>query len=109
MLKKRIMKRSIIKGFLMIALAGSVFSACKKALEVDPRQSVDATTALTSRDGINAAINGAYARLKGVRMYGRDIIALPEAIADNGWATNKSGRLRPEANNTFGAHFPGAL
>ena len=103
------MKKTIIKGLLLVALGGSILAGCKKALEVTPRQSVDASTALNTRDGINAAINGAYARLKGVRLYGRDIIALPDAIADNGFATNKSGRLRPEANNTFGAHFPTAL
>jgi starch-binding outer membrane protein, SusD/RagB family len=103
------MTRTIIKSFLIIALIGGALTGCKKALEVDPRQSVDAATALTSRDGINAAINGAYARLKGVRLYGRDLIALPEALADNGYATNKSGRLLPEANNNFGAHFTTAL
>ncbi|HYF32853.1 MAG TPA: RagB/SusD family nutrient uptake outer membrane protein [Chitinophagaceae bacterium] len=103
------MKRSIIKGLLLVALGGGILSSCKKSLEVDPRQSVDAATALTSRDGINAAINGAYARFKGVRLYGRDLIALPEALSDNGYATNKSGRLLPEANNAFNAHFTGAL
>ncbi|MGB8193437.1 MAG: RagB/SusD family nutrient uptake outer membrane protein [Chitinophagaceae bacterium] len=103
------MKRLIIKTSILFLLVGGILSGCKKALEVEPRQSVDASNALTSRDGINAAINGAYARLKGVRVYGRDLIALPEALADNGYATNKSGRLLPEANNTFNAHFTTAL
>jgi len=101
--------------FLLMAVSMGILTGCKKALEVDPRQSVDAADALTSRDGINAAINGAYARWKGVRLYGRDLIALPEALADNGYATNKSGRLLPEANNTFGSatgttnHFTAAF
>ena len=63
-------------------------------------------TALTSKDGINAAVVSVYSRFKSVRMYGRDIIALPEALADNGVATNKSGRLLGEANNNYRVHFP---
>jgi len=78
---------------------------CKKALDVEPKQSIDANTALTSRDGINAAIVSVYSKLKSARLYGRDNIAFPEALGDNGYATNKSGRLLPEANNVFRAHF----
>ena len=48
-----------------------------------------ALTNPTSKDGINAAVVSVYSRFKSVRMYGRDIIALPEALADNGFATNK--------------------
>lgn len=93
-----------------MALAGMMISTgCKKALEVDPRQSIPSEEGLTTRDGINAAIIGAYARLKNLRVYGRDLVALPEALADNGYATNKSGRLLPEANNVFGSHFTGGL
>lgn len=99
------MKRINLNILLLFLLVGGLLAGCKKALEVVPRDAVDANTALTSRDAINAAINGAYARLKGVRIYGRDLIALPEALADNGYATNKSGRLLPEANNVFGSHF----
>jgi hypothetical protein len=74
-------------------------------LDIQPRQSIDANEALTSKDGINAAVVSVYSRYKGVRLYGRDYIAIPEALADNGFATNKSGRLLNEANNVFRAHF----
>jgi hypothetical protein len=54
-----------------------------------------------------------YARLKNARQYGRDLITHPEALADNGFATNKSGRLLGEAQNntpTQGAnHFTTTL
>lgn len=99
------MKKNIIK-LTLFALVLIGFSGCKDALDIDPRQSIDANDALTSKDGINAAVVSVYSRLKSVRMYGRDIIALPEALADNGVATNKSGRLLNEANNVFRAHFP---
>jgi|688.fasta_scaffold209236_2 hypothetical protein len=101
------MKKLIIFT-LAITLVGINWS-CKDALEIEPRQSIDATTALTSRDGISAAIVSIYARLKNLRVYGRDNIALPEALADNGFATNKSGRLLNEYNNVQGAHFTGGL
>jgi len=81
------------------------FSACRDALVIDPRQSIDATTALNTKDGINAAVVSVYSRFKSVRLYGRDLIAIPEALADNGFATNKSGRLLNEANNVYRAHF----
>jgi starch-binding outer membrane protein, SusD/RagB family len=98
------MKKTIYLLTLTAILAGSTWS-CKKALDIEPRQSIDASTALTTKDGINAALISVYSRLKNLRVYGRDLIALPEALADNGFATNKSGRLLPEANNNNGAHF----
>lgn len=101
------MKQITHKIFFLFLLAATLVAGCKKALEVSPRDAVPSETALSSRDAINAAINGAYARMKSVRVYGRDLVALPEALADNGYATNKSGRLLAEANNNFGAHFTG--
>jgi hypothetical protein len=84
-------KLLILSGFVMVFVA--TFTSCTKDLQIDPRQSVDAGTALTSRENVNAAILGVYARLKNNRLYGRDLIAIPEALSDNGFATNKSGRL----------------
>ena len=83
---------------LIIAL---LITGCKKQLETAPLQSVNDQTALTSKENIDASIAGIYARLKNNRQYGRDMITHPEALADNGFATNKSGRLLPEANNNF--------
>lgn len=86
-------------GVILIA------SSCSNILDVQPRQSIDAATALTSEDALNAAINGVYDRLQSTNLYGRDLIAIPEALADNGRATNKSGRLNPEYQNQPNAHF----
>jgi starch-binding outer membrane protein, SusD/RagB family len=99
-------KYSII--FAITALSAvSLFSSCSKALDVAPTESIEASLALTTKEGINAALIGAYARLKSPRLYGRDLIAIPEVLADNGWATNRSGRLFAEANNAVRAHFLG--
>jgi hypothetical protein len=61
-----------------------VFSSCKKQLEIAPRQSIEATTALSSKEAIDASITSIYATLKSARLYGRDLVAIPEVLADNG-------------------------
>ncbi len=95
------MKKYIFKlPLLLIAVVVILFSSgCEKQLEIAPRQSIDADNALTSRDAIEAAIVSVYAGLKSARQYGRDYIALPEALSDNGFATQKSGRFVGEAQN----------
>lgn len=95
--------KNIIKplalSFILIA------SSCSDLLDVQPRQSIDSTTALTTEDALSAALNGVYDRLQSTNLYGRDLIAIPEALADNGRATNKSGRLNAEYNNQPNAHL----
>jgi len=99
----------IFKTGLALASLLFVFSSCKKQLEISPRQSIEATTALSSKDAIDASIASIYSSYKSARLYGRDLIAIPEVLADNGFATNKSGRLLNEANNVQGAHFTGSV
>jgi hypothetical protein len=101
--------KKIYQTGLALASLLVVFSSCKKQLEIFPRQSIEATTALTSKDAIDASITSVYATYKSARLYGRDLIAIPEVLADNGFATNKSGRLLNEAANVQGAHFTGTV
>ena len=101
--------KKIFQTGLALATLLVVFSSCKKQLEIFPRQSIEATTALTSKDAIDASITSVYATYKSARLYGRDLIAIPEVLADNGFATNKSGRLINEAANVQGAHFTGTV
>ncbi len=103
------MKKHMYKTVAVFALFAMLAASCKKQLEISPRQSIDASTALTSRDAIEASITAIYARLKSARQYGRDLITHPEALADNGFATNKSGRLLNEANNVFNNHFTATI
>jgi starch-binding outer membrane protein, SusD/RagB family len=95
------MKKYIQNVPLLIIVILVLFftTSCEKQLEVDPRQSIEASTALTSREAVEATITGVYAQLKNARQYGRDLITHPEALSDNGFATNKSGRLLGEAQN----------
>ena len=95
-MKKYIFKISIL---IMATLGIISISSCEKQLEISPRQSIEASTALSSREAVEASITAIYARLKNARQYGRDLITHPEALSDNGFATNKSGRLLAEAQN----------
>ncbi|AQG78512.1 RagB/SusD family nutrient uptake outer membrane protein [Spirosoma montaniterrae] len=96
-----------IKRFSAVAVAtvALTLGSCSSLLEVKPQLQVDAQTALSTPDGLDGALNGVYDRLQSLRVYGRDLIAIPEALADNGRATNKSGRLNAEYRNNLQSHF----
>ncbi len=96
----------INKAFLSLALTGSLLvSSCDSLLQVDPRQSIDADGALNTPDAMNAALNSVYAKLRSARIYGRDLFAVSDALADVGQTTSNSGRLIGENNNQPGSHF----
>jgi hypothetical protein len=103
------MKKYCFKICLFAGIIALATTSCNKQLEISPRSAIDAATALTTRDAIDASLTGIYARLKNNRFYGRDLIAVAEALADNGFATNKSGRLTGEAQNSQGAQFTNTI
>ena len=76
------MKRIIIYIVLLVTMS-NLLSSCDSMLAIEPRQYIDADDALTSHKAITAATNGVYARLREVNLYGRDLIALPDVLADN--------------------------
>ena len=82
-----------------LALTVMGLASCKKALDIPPRTSLDAGLALTSRAGMEAAVNSVYSVLKGLRQYGRDHFAVPEALSDNTFANGRSNRLINENRN----------
>ncbi|MDO9552189.1 RagB/SusD family nutrient uptake outer membrane protein [Rhodonellum sp.] len=102
--------RLINKVALSLFFAASlVMTSCDDLLQVDPRQSIDASGALNTPDAVDAAINSVYARLRPVSNYGRDLLALSDALADVGQTTSNSGRLIGENNNQPNAHFGAGL
>ena len=100
------MNLSFKNTFKALAMGGVLLlGACNDALNVEPRLSISASTAYSTEASLNAALNGVYARLRSLRIYGRDLIAIPEALSDNGRATFRSGRLGGEFQNQAGAHM----
>jgi starch-binding outer membrane protein, SusD/RagB family len=100
------MKSLHIFSKLILATAltfGSV--GCDKLLDIEPKQSIDAATGLSSEEAVNAAVIGVFDLMQPTRYYGRDLVAVGEALADNGRATNKSGRLNSEYLNAINNHF----
>lgn len=93
----------IYKLLLSVTVLTAV--SCEDMLEVDPRQSIDSETALTSIQAVEAATNSVYARLRQVTVYGRDLIAIPELLADNAENTGAGNRLTGQATNAPGAHM----
>ncbi|MFN4147671.1 MAG: RagB/SusD family nutrient uptake outer membrane protein [Runella sp.] len=100
------MKTYLSKTKIALALSALLtLGACERNLEVKPRLAVDLGLAYNSPEALRAALNGVYDVLQGDIQYGRDLLAIPEALADNGRATNKSGRLVAEQQNQPGAHL----
>jgi hypothetical protein len=76
------MKNKFIWPAYVLAL-GLSLSACKNALDIEPQQSIDAATGYNTSQKIAAAVVGAYARLDNPRLYGTDLILVPELLAGN--------------------------
>ena len=71
----------INKVVLSFVLAGSVFmTSCDDLLKVDPRQSIDANGALTTPDGVSAALNSVYSNLRSTTNYGRDLLGILRVV-----------------------------
>ncbi len=96
-------KKSII--ITVINLLLMMILSCNKMLDIHPRQSIDSSTALSSKEGIEASIIGAYNRLQSISLYGRDMIAMAESLADNAIHTGNSSHLSNAAINTRGSHL----
>jgi starch-binding outer membrane protein, SusD/RagB family len=79
--------------------------SCNKQLEIEPRNQVDASTVLTSKAGVEAAINSVYSVLKSERLYGRDMLSVAEAMADVTFANGRSSRLLGENRNQNGSNM----
>jgi starch-binding outer membrane protein, SusD/RagB family len=88
-----------IKIFSIILISGSLALSCKKQLEIPSRNSLDASVALTTPEGIEASLNSVYSVLKGEVQYGRDMFSIPDAMADIAFANGRSSRLLNENRN----------
>jgi starch-binding outer membrane protein, SusD/RagB family len=99
------MKKTFLYSIIVASAAIFTTTSCKKQLEVQKLSILDESAALKTPNGIDGTITSIYANLKAQAAYGRDQLALPEALADNGFVTNHSGRLVGETRNQPGSHF----
>ena len=56
------------------------FTACKKALDVEPAQTIDAGTALENDQDLNSLIVGGYSIMGGGSLYGTNLIMLADLL-----------------------------
>jgi hypothetical protein len=92
----------------LLSLLIVCFTSCKEVLDIEPRQSIEAETALDTQEGIEAAVNNVYSVLKAQVLYGRDLLAISECLADNARIINRAGgRFFNEGSNIPNAHFGG--
>ena len=87
--------------FFVVALV----SNCKKPLETTPKNSLELTFALNTKEGLQATLIAIYNSLQTSGYYGRDFIVIPEVLADNCEITTaNSNRFITQGTNTPGAH-----
>jgi hypothetical protein len=99
------MKKGIHYILVFLLFAGILMPSCKKQLDIPSRNSLDASLALTNKNGIEAAINSVYSVLKSERLYGRDMFSVADAMADIAFANGRSSRLIGENRNQSGVHM----
>jgi hypothetical protein len=92
----------IYKFIFALILAGSV-TGCKKALDVEPKQSIDAGNALENDQDVNALVVGAYSVLGGGSLYGTNLLMLADLQGSDGVATWRGTFTSPRqiANKTM--------
>lgn len=78
------MKKQFVYSLTVLTLS---LAACEKKLEIDPFETIDAATALTSAQDVESAIIGAYAHLGNAAMYGTNFNLLAELQASEGYVT----------------------
>lgn len=94
------MKMKTFKILSLAVCSALLITSCKKQLDIPSRNSLDAGVALTTKNGIEYAINSVYSILKRESHYGRDLFSVTDAMADIAFANGRSSRLLAENRNT---------
>ena len=75
--------------YFFIGLLSSAFlvQSCDKQLDVSPKQSIDASTALTTAADVDAAVIGTYSLLSAGSLYGTNLFLMADLQASEGYAS----------------------
>lgn len=96
-------KKILTVSILSLVLAGT---SCKDALDVQPKQSIDASTALVDFTSVNAISISLYSRAQSFLYLGQRMQIAPDVLADNYTITaNSGGRYVNERVNAPNAHL----
>lgn len=76
---------------IVVLGAMALFSACDDKLEIDPQQSIGSDVALTTPQGVQTALIGAYERLQGGQLFGTNLNLISELYGASGNSVQWSG------------------
>ncbi|MGY3088816.1 tetratricopeptide (TPR) repeat protein [Hymenobacter sp. UYAg731] len=79
------MKHTFIGSAVLALALGLSLTGCKDPLEIAPQQGIDVSVALTTPEKVGGAVVGLYAKLDDPRLYGTDLILVPELIGPEGY------------------------
>src|SRR5262245_21575486 len=95
---------NFIKSALPVLIVGGLLlGSCKKSfLDQKPYNQVSADVAITNETDMQAAVNGAYAALRDVDLFGRTIPLIGDLMSDNVYiAIVNSNRYLAEFNYSY--------
>lgn len=96
-------KKILTVSIVSLLLVGT---SCKDTLDVQPKQSLDASLALTGYSSVNALSVSLYSRAQNFSYLGQRMLIAPDVLADNYTITaNSGGRYVGERVNTPGSHL----
>ncbi|MDX5422391.1 MAG: RagB/SusD family nutrient uptake outer membrane protein [Hymenobacteraceae bacterium] len=86
------LRNILSKGVGLTALSAlTLFASCDDKLDIDPQQSIGADVALSTPNGVQTALIGAYERLQGGQLYGTNVNLISELLAASGGELQWSG------------------
>lgn len=93
-------KITIYKALAVLSISALLFTACSKSfITKNPNDTVASNLALTDASSMQTALNGAYAKLRAVSLYGRDLPVTGDLMGDNTFIEIKnSGRYLSQFN-----------
>ncbi|SFA50295.1 SusD family protein [Pedobacter suwonensis] len=75
--------KNILAGFFLLLS----ISSCKKQLEIDPKQNIDANVALNTTADVQNALIGAYTFMATGDLYGNNLVFIPDLYASDNYLT----------------------
>lgn len=93
--------KNIFKYTLGLLLLAGLGTGCNDFLEPSVDQNRPTATAVQSVDDLNSVVLGIHDDLNQIALYGRDFVAGPEAMSDNAFSNQNSGRFIVQSRLNF--------
>jgi hypothetical protein len=91
----------IFYRLLLIIMTLSYVSCSKSFLELTPQQSVSDVNALQNLEDLNSTVTGIYNELSATAYYGRNMLLIPDVMADDVKQNTQANRIRDYAEHAI--------